>query len=68
MKDKREANRIIDILGGTVAVAEMFGTTPQAVSQWRSRGLPPARELYLRDMRPDLWGIRAVRRVRRAKP
>jgi hypothetical protein len=35
------ANLAIDALGGTLAVAKMFGTTEQVVCNWRTRGLPP---------------------------
>ena len=35
------ANTAIDALGGTLAVAELFGLSEQVVSNWRSRGLPP---------------------------
>lgn len=35
------ANTAIDALGGTLAVAELFGLTEQVVSNWRTRGLPP---------------------------
>lgn len=46
---------IIDRLGGTVKVAELCRVAPQAVSQWRSKGIPPAREMYLRVVRPDAF-------------
>ena len=35
------ANTAIDAMGGTLAVAELFGLSEQVVSNWRSRGLPP---------------------------
>ena len=35
------ANTAIDALGGTLAVAELFGLSEQVVSNWRVRGLPP---------------------------
>ena len=35
------ANTAIEALGGTLAVAELFGFTEQRVSNWRKRGLPP---------------------------
>ena len=38
---QKYANTAIDALGGTLAVAEMFGFTEQRVSNWRRRGLPP---------------------------
>lgn len=51
-----DANKIIDGLGGTNAVAELCQVTPQAVSQWRDDGIPPARLMFLRLARPDIFG------------
>lgn len=31
---------LIDELGGNIALAEIMGCTPNAVSNWRSRGIP----------------------------
>ena len=50
-----EADRIIDAMGGTVAVCELFGITSGAVSQWRTDGIPDARMFSIRLMRPDLF-------------
>ena len=50
-----EANRVIDGLGGTVAVAAMCEITTGAVSQWRDSGLPPSRRMYFKVIRPDLF-------------
>jgi DNA-binding transcriptional regulator YdaS (Cro superfamily) len=33
-------NEIIDLLGGTFAVAKMCQISPPSVSQWRNNGLP----------------------------
>jgi DNA-binding transcriptional regulator YdaS (Cro superfamily) len=52
------AESIIDRLGGNAAVAELCEVTPQAVSQWRS-GIPRARLLYLRAVRPDVFADEA---------
>lgn len=49
------SSQIIDALGGTNATARLFHTTKGAVSQWRKNGLPAARELHLRAIRPDLF-------------
>ena len=46
---------IIERLGGTNATAELCEVTPQAVSQWRTDGIPKAREMYLRVIRPDAF-------------
>lgn len=49
------ANTIIDELGGTSAVAEMCNVTTGAVSQWRHNGIPEARMMYLKAVRPDVF-------------
>lgn len=49
-----DSNQLIDALGGTCAVAAMCEVTPQAVSQWRTDGIPHARMMYLRVIRPDV--------------
>lgn len=49
-----DPNEIIDALGGTSAVAELFDVTTGAVSQWRLNGIPDARLMYLRVARPDV--------------
>jgi hypothetical protein len=52
-----EANRIIDDLGGTSAVAELCNVTTGGVSQWRNDGIPEARLMYLKVIRPDVFGV-----------
>lgn len=47
--------QVISALGGTVATARLCRVTKGAVSQWRRNGIPPARELYLRAIRPDVF-------------
>jgi hypothetical protein len=34
------SSQVIDELGGTTRVAERFRRSPQAISNWRSRGIP----------------------------
>lgn len=51
-----DTNKIIDDLGGTSAVAEMCNVTTGAVSQWRHDGIPEARLMYLKLLRPDVFG------------
>jgi hypothetical protein len=46
---------IIDRLGGTAAVARLCECAPQAVSQWKKDGIPNARLLYLKAIRPDAF-------------
>lgn len=36
----RTASQIIDLLGGTVAVAEGIGSPPSTVSSWKINGIP----------------------------
>lgn len=47
--------KLIDDLGGTSAVAELCQVTTGAVSQWRENGIPHARMMYLRAVRPDVF-------------
>jgi hypothetical protein len=47
--------QIIDSLGGNGAVAKLCEVTPQAVWQWRRDGIPRARLLYLRAIRPEAF-------------
>ena len=35
------ADQAIDLLGGTLAVATLFGVDERVISNWRKRGLPP---------------------------
>ncbi len=51
---RMDTKTFIDLLGGTTAVARLCHCKPQAVSQWSSNGIPKARLLYLRFLRPDL--------------
>lgn len=48
-------NLIIDELGGTGAVAGLCDVSKQAVSQWRTDGIPRARRMYLELLRPDVF-------------
>lgn len=45
----------IDQLGGTTAVARMCHIAPPSVTKWRYTGIPPARLMYLKLVRPDIW-------------
>jgi len=49
------ANTVIDALGGTSEVARMCSVTTGAVSQWRDNGIPAARLMYLKLLRPDVF-------------
>lgn len=50
-----EANRIIDAMGGTSRVAELFSITTGGVSQWRDDGIPESRMFSIKLLRPDLF-------------
>jgi len=54
--DKKHADsQKIDLLGGTAAVARMFGIAQPSVTKWRKEGIPAARLMYLRLVRPDIF-------------
>jgi hypothetical protein len=42
---------LIEALGGTVATAQLCQVTSQAVSQWRTAGIPKPRRMYLELLR-----------------
>lgn len=52
--DTKEAE-IIEKMGGTTAVAELFGMTTQNVSRWKRHGFPKAWQRVLEKERPDLF-------------
>lgn len=51
-KNEPTANEVIDALGGTAAVARLCEIRPPSVSEWRRSGIPQARLMYLRAIRP----------------
>lgn len=48
------ASEIIDRLGGTSKTARLFEITAPSVSEWRSKGIPKARMMYLRAVFPEV--------------
>lgn len=50
-----DANKIIDALGGTAAVARLCQVRPPSVSEWRRNGIPAARLQFLQLARPDVF-------------
>lgn len=50
---------LIDRIGGTVQAARLFEVRPQAVTQWRRTGIPRARLMYLKSVRPELFAAAA---------
>jgi hypothetical protein len=55
MKAKTDSD-IIDALGGTGAVADLCDVRPASVSEWRKAGIPKARRMYLKAIRPEVFG------------
>lgn len=54
--DKREyAAALISHLGGTTATAAFFDVEPPSVSEWKYNGVPKARLMYVKAVRPDLF-------------
>lgn len=43
-----QAIKTIEALGGTAAVARLFGVRMPSVSDWKKAGIPKARMMYLR--------------------
>lgn len=52
-----QVRQVVETLGGPTRVAELCQIeSPQAVSMWIKRGeIPPARLMYLRVIRPDVF-------------
>jgi DNA-binding transcriptional regulator YdaS (Cro superfamily) len=42
-----DANKIIDLLGGTTKVARFCGVSPPSVSMWRTNGIPQDKMIFL---------------------
>ena len=42
------ATQVIDKLGGTAKVAQLFSVAMPSVSDWKKDGIPPARVMFLR--------------------
>ena len=59
------AEKIIDALGGSSAVARLCEVTPGAVSQWKYDGIPRARLMYLKLVRPDVFIETKARKTKR---
>lgn len=50
-----DQNKLIDALGGTNEVARICQIKPGSVSGWRTNGIPRARLMFLKLLRPDLF-------------
>ena len=55
-----DPKQIIDDLGGTSKVAELCDITPQAVSQWKEKGIPKPWSKFLALMHPAVFAPRAA--------
>ncbi|MFM7008716.1 MAG: Cro/CI family transcriptional regulator [Betaproteobacteria bacterium] len=60
-------NEIIDLLGGTTEVARLCQVKPPSVSQWRGAGIPPARLMYLKVIRPDVFEKKQNQAIKTSK-
>lgn len=60
-----DSNQIIDALGGTAEVARLCDVKQPSVSQWRKEGIPAARLMYLRAVRPDVFSDGQGKKTRR---
>lgn len=49
-----EATKVIELLGDTAEVARMFEVRMPSVSDWKRVGIPRARMLFIRAVRPDV--------------
>lgn len=54
-KSQHPDSRIIDALGGTMAVTRLCEVRSASVSKWRWTGIPRARLMFLRAIRPDVF-------------
>jgi hypothetical protein len=58
--ERRLANKVINGMGGTKAVADLLDIKPPSVSEWRVYGLPRARKPHLQLLRPDLFPTKST--------
>jgi hypothetical protein len=54
LMEHTQHSKIIDRLGGTVAVARLCKVSSQAVSKWRTYGIPESRFMYLQLLKPEI--------------
>lgn len=50
-------SKLIDELGGNAVVARLCDVSWSAVYQWRKSGIPRARLMYLKVVRPDVFRL-----------
>jgi hypothetical protein len=58
---------VIDALGGTFAVAAICNIEPGSVSEWKRKGLPDAREQFLRLRNPEVFRLLDNNNARRQR-
>ena len=66
MDKKHTDSALIDLLGGTGAVARECEISDQAVSQWRENGIPHAWKKYFLLRFPDVFPKRSKRAEQKA--
>lgn len=49
------SSALIEALGGTFSVAKLCEVRPPSVSGWKKHGIPPARLMFLRMARPEVF-------------
>lgn len=59
MDTKLTSNEIIDALGGTAKAARLCKVKDPSVSQWRKAGIPQARLMFIKVVRPDVFNMTA---------
>jgi hypothetical protein len=62
-----EAAAILDAMGGNTAAGRVLGVTPQALSYWRRKGIPPLWIKALRGMK-DYKALFPTDKAPKAKP
>lgn len=55
MKSLHTDSKLIDLLGGTGTVAALCDVKPPSVSEWRQKGIPKARLMFLRLAKPEVF-------------
>lgn len=51
----RTDSDLIDLAGGTSAVAKLCHCRPASVSEWRRKGIPQARRMFLELALPEIF-------------
>ena len=55
MEKELAPEQIIDALGGVSKTALICNIKPSSVFEWKSRGIPQARMMFLKLFRPDIF-------------